>query len=277
MAGVAEDTRKAILEQFPFTTGTLPVRYLGLPLLTKRMTVNDYMPLLEKIRRRISNWTAGSLSFAGRLQLIASVILSLTNFWMAAYRLPKSCLREIDKICAAFLWSGPDLNPKKAKIAWTEVCKPKEEGGLGLRPLCLANKVSCLKLIWRLLSAKSLWVDWIFTYLIQKECLWSIKASSSLGSWMWKKLLKYRDLAASLTKVNVHSGAMTSFWYDKWTPLGRLIDVAGVGGCIALGIPVDTTVDRVLTTHRKRRHRVDVLNRIEDAIEVPERSFDTIR
>lgn len=267
MAGVTDAAKQSILEQFPFDTGTLPVRYLGLPLLTKMMTVNDYTPLLEKIRNRISSWTARYLSFAGRLQLISSVIQSLTNFWMSAFRLPKSCLREIDKICAAFLWSGPELNPRKAKIAWTEVCKPKEEGGLGLRPLLLANKVSCLKLIWRILSGKSLWVDWINHYLIRKGCLWSFKVTSSLGSWMWKKLLKYRDLAANLTKVDVHCGSSTSFWYDYWSPLGRLIDIAGLRGCIDLGIPVDSTVDRVLATHRKRRHRVEALNNIEAAIE----------
>lgn len=48
LAGVSELNKEAILDQFPFSTGTLPVRYLGLPLLTKRMTVNDYTPLFER-------------------------------------------------------------------------------------------------------------------------------------------------------------------------------------------------------------------------------------
>lgn len=55
---------------FPFDRGQLPVRYLGLPLLTKRMTVSDFLPLVEKIRTRISTWTGRFLSFGGRLQLI---------------------------------------------------------------------------------------------------------------------------------------------------------------------------------------------------------------
>lgn len=49
------------------------------------------------------------LSYAGRLQLINSVITSLVNFWMAAFRLPSSCIQEIERICSAFLWSGVDL------------------------------------------------------------------------------------------------------------------------------------------------------------------------
>lgn len=160
MAGVSHLNKEVILDQFPFDTGTLPVRYLGLPLLTKRMMVNDYTPLLEKMRTRISFWTARHLSFAGRLQLISSAIHSLTNFWISAFCLPKGCIKEIDKVCSALLWSGPVLNPKKAKVSWQDVFKPKEEGDLGLRSITEANKVSCLKLIWRLLSShSSLWVN----------------------------------------------------------------------------------------------------------------------
>lgn len=146
-AGVSDDLKENILEDFPFDIGSLPVRYLGFPLLTKRMTIHDYNPLLEKIRGRISCWTSRYLSFVGRLQLINSVIQSLTNFWISAFRLPKACLQEIDKLCSAFLWFGPDLNAKKGKVCWSDVCKPNEEGGLEIRPLGEANKVCCLKLI----------------------------------------------------------------------------------------------------------------------------------
>lgn len=133
LAGVRAEDSADILEQFPFEAGSLPVRYLGLPLLTKKMTVQDYSPLISRIKTRISSWTARHLTFSGRLQLIGSVIYSITNFWMSAYRLPNQCIQEINSICAAFLWSGPVLSTHKAKIAWSDVCVPKDEGGLGLR------------------------------------------------------------------------------------------------------------------------------------------------
>lgn len=53
MAGFSEEVKVTILNQFPFDSGTLPVRYLGLPLLTKRMRVEDYNSLLEKIKGKI--------------------------------------------------------------------------------------------------------------------------------------------------------------------------------------------------------------------------------
>ena len=161
LAGVGEQKREEILGHFPFASGKLPVRYLGLPLLTKCMTVGDFLPLIEKIRKRIGSWTGRFLSYAGRLQLINSVIMSLVNFWMAAFQLPSGCIREIERICSAFLWSGTDLKSKRVKVSWKEVCRTKHEGGLGIRSLKEMSVVNILKLIWRILSAESLWVRWV--------------------------------------------------------------------------------------------------------------------
>lgn len=169
VAGVSSNDEEDIHSAFPFTSGQLPVRYLGLPLLTKRMTVHDYLPLVERVGKRMKSLTGRFLSHGGRLQLIKSVITSLTNFWMQAFKLPSSCLKEIERLCSAFLWSGPELNTNKAKVSWTDVCLPKQEGGLGLRPLKEVNTVHSLKLIWRILSSRSsLWVRWVHCYLIRK-------------------------------------------------------------------------------------------------------------
>ena len=267
LAGVKDEESEAILEQFPFDNGTLPVRYLGLPLLTKRMNAQDYSPLIARVRSRISSWTARHLTFAGRLQLIGSVIYIITNFWMSAYRLPNQCIKEINSICAAILWSGPILSTQKAKVAWVDVCRPKEEGGLGLKDLTEVNTVSCLKLIWRILTARhSLWVKWVWRYLIRQGTFWSVREESTLGSWMWRKLLKLRSLAIQLTSKEVNSGDSTSFWYEKWSPLGQLIELTGDRGSMDLGIPKTSTVEKALQLYRARGHRVHALRLIGQEI-----------
>lgn len=57
----------------------------------------------------------------------------------------KKCLGEIERMCAAFLWSRPEMSTTKAKVSWLEICKKKDEGGLGVRPLTEVNEVACLK------------------------------------------------------------------------------------------------------------------------------------
>lgn len=94
------------------------------------MTITDYLPFIEKIRKKISTSTGRFPSYAGMMQMIKSVIKSLTNFWMAAFRLSSACVKEIERLCSAYLWSGTDLNGRKMKINWKEICKMKKEGGL---------------------------------------------------------------------------------------------------------------------------------------------------
>lgn len=147
-AGFDDEARQGIQERFHMEVGHLPVRYLGLPLLTKRMGRNDYQPLIEKIKKRISLWTNRFLSMAVRLQLIKSVLMSIANFWMSSFCLPGECLKEINSLCCAFLWFGPVLNMKRAKVAWDTITMLKLEGGLGLRALKEVNVTCCLKLIW---------------------------------------------------------------------------------------------------------------------------------
>lgn len=44
LAGVSIQKQEEIISHFPFETGKLPVRYMGLPLLTKNMIVLETMP-----------------------------------------------------------------------------------------------------------------------------------------------------------------------------------------------------------------------------------------
>ncbi|XP_010513664.1 PREDICTED: uncharacterized protein LOC104789708 [Camelina sativa] len=44
--------------------GALPVRYLGVPLITQKLSPTDYQPLIDKVKGRISGWTHRHLSFA---------------------------------------------------------------------------------------------------------------------------------------------------------------------------------------------------------------------
>ncbi|GJS22551.1 RNA-directed DNA polymerase, eukaryota, reverse transcriptase zinc-binding domain protein [Tanacetum coccineum] len=74
---LSEEEKKEILNVIPFTTGKLPVRYIGVPLIAKRLSVKDCGYLLDKIKSKIRNWKNRCLSYAGRLQLIAVVLESI--------------------------------------------------------------------------------------------------------------------------------------------------------------------------------------------------------
>lgn len=161
MAGYICKDFKDEVQRLGIPTESLPVRYLGLPLTTKTMTNADYKPLIDQIRIRLLSWSSRSLSYADRLQLIKTVIGSITNFWCYVFRLPQHCLDTIEGMCGAFIWSGSPNTHTNTKVSWDDICKPKEEGGLGIRRLRDTSRVFALSLMWRILTNSwSLWVAW---------------------------------------------------------------------------------------------------------------------
>lgn len=56
--GVTQEVRGEILFYLGFSTGELPFKYLGIPLSSKKISLIQWQPLIEKIIARISLWTA---------------------------------------------------------------------------------------------------------------------------------------------------------------------------------------------------------------------------
>ncbi|GJU72240.1 hypothetical protein Tco_1263645 [Tanacetum coccineum] len=162
---VLNHVKLSILQILPFEEGRLPVKYLGVPLVSSRMIYKDFKELNEKVQNRVNDWKNKSLSIAGRLQLVQSVIGSLHVFWASVFILPNRILLDIEQIMRGFLWCQGSMRRGKAKVAWDVVCLPKDEGGLCIRSLDSFNTALMTSHIWKLLSSKgSLWVKWIHAY-----------------------------------------------------------------------------------------------------------------
>lgn len=70
-------------------------------------------------------------------------------------------------------------------------------------------------------------------------------------------------MAATFSKMTVHNGLSTSFWFDDWSELGCLMDKTDAGGPMNIGIRLHDTVATVLQKNRRRRHRIEIYNHIE--------------
>ncbi|GKG12145.1 hypothetical protein Tco_0346382, partial [Tanacetum coccineum] len=69
-------------------------------------------------------------------------------------KLPKTVVKEVNSILKRFLWSNGDYAKGKAKIAWKNVCRPKEYGGLGIKNIESWNEALLFKLLWNIASKK---------------------------------------------------------------------------------------------------------------------------
>ncbi|GJY52436.1 RNA-directed DNA polymerase, eukaryota, reverse transcriptase zinc-binding domain protein, partial [Tanacetum coccineum] len=101
---VKEEDRKEILDIMPFKVEKLPVRYLGVPLITKRIGVKECKSLTDKVKSKILKKNK-CLSYAGRLQLVASVLESIHVYWATVFLLPQAIIDEINSLLKGFLWN----------------------------------------------------------------------------------------------------------------------------------------------------------------------------
>jgi hypothetical protein len=102
------------MEMMPFT-------YLGLSLGTTKLVIQDFMPLLSRIEKRLMV-IAPFVSYAGRLPLINSVLSALLTYYMCILHLPLEIIDQINKYRWHCLWRGSDINKKGICLAaWSKV------------------------------------------------------------------------------------------------------------------------------------------------------------
>lgn len=201
-----------------------------------------------QIKRKLGSWTSKTLSMAGRLTLISSVIAGITGFWMSTFLLPKCVMNKITSLCSSFLWHDTIGFSTGAKVSWEELSILKAEGGLGLRNIMHWNETCILKLLWMIFfRLGSLWVAWIINKYISSASFWELNEKNIVTLGCSKKILGLRPKAPLFLKISVRNGDSTFFWWDPWTSFGPFIKFLASDGLSLLGIPKDSSVAEVRT------------------------------
>ncbi|GKC32155.1 RNA-directed DNA polymerase, eukaryota, reverse transcriptase zinc-binding domain protein [Tanacetum coccineum] len=222
---VPNNVKCSILTMMPFEEGELPARYLGVPLVSRRLNKEDCRYLIERVQKRTSDWRNKCLSYAGRLQLIASILSSLQVYWASMFVLPIQVCESIDKLLKNFLWSAKNEYMGRNSVAWKDICLPKSQGGLGLKSLHEWNKALMTRHLWNVLSNKDyIWVRWVNLYWLKGKSLWSIVADNHTP-WCWKQILSLRDLIRGFVRTKIGNGKTCNIWFDVWHDRGPLCSV----------------------------------------------------
>ncbi|GJZ97390.1 RNA-directed DNA polymerase, eukaryota, reverse transcriptase zinc-binding domain protein [Tanacetum coccineum] len=185
---VKEIEKKKILKIMPFTVGKLPMKYLGVPLITKSIGITECNQLVERVKQKVNDWKNKALSYAGRLQLIA------------------------------FFRRGA------AKVAWKTICTPKSQDGLGIKRLGPWNEALLCKHLWNLIVKKdSLWVKWVNIVKLKDKNIWEVEIEEN-DCGTWKAILNLRSKIRSNAWKQIGDGKSTNVWFDKWCNEGPLCE-----------------------------------------------------
>ena len=112
------NNRKNARGQFPFT-------YLGLPLGIYKPTVEQCLPIVNRIAKRIASIST-FMTQAGNVLLVKSMLASLAVYFMFCLDIPITIKHQIIKYLRHCLWRSPDMEDRRpALVAWHTVCRPK--------------------------------------------------------------------------------------------------------------------------------------------------------
>lgn len=136
------------------------------------------------------------LSGGGRLTLIATMLNAMPMYFMSLFRIPKGIAEEMERKMRDFLWDEADGDSHCHLVAWDQVGRPKDRGGLGVWNIGITNKALLRKWWWRFAVEEELVRKRVIVskYGLQEND-WDVGlARNDIFRSPWKYILKFTRL-----------------------------------------------------------------------------------
>jgi hypothetical protein len=142
---------------------------------------------------------------------------------LSFFEIPKRVRKRLDFFRSRFFWQSDGHKKKYRLTKWNIICRPKDQGGLGIEVLDLKNKCLLSKWLYKLLTERGVWHELVTNKYLHSKSLSQVKARVN-DSPFWKGLIKNKEDFFSRGSFKVGSGEQTRFWEDTWlgdTPLSQ--------------------------------------------------------
>ena len=137
---------------------------------------------------------------------------------MSCFKLPVTLCHDIEALIQRFFSGQRGDSQKVHWVWWEELCKPKEQGGMGFKDLSWFNNALLAKQTWRLLHDKSTLFYWIFKARFFPNCSIMEATCPSSESYAWKSIIKGRDVIKRGAIWRIGDGKSIHIWGDRWLP-----------------------------------------------------------
>ncbi|PKU87614.1 Putative ribonuclease H protein [Dendrobium catenatum] len=210
---VGNQMRKKITKVLNFKN-VKEMNYLGIKLSLNRLRAADFHDILTNMMDRLNTWGKKFLSLGGKVTLTTSSLLTMPNYLITHSMITKKVLLTMEKLCRSFIWDKHDGSHGIHYIAWEDLCKPKNMGGLGLQSPTLKTGPLRANLSWNFLQKP----DTLFHRVMRAKYGNNIlngthKKSTSKA---WRILLDGGKSLKNITRWNIGNGKDINVLNDSW-------------------------------------------------------------
>lgn len=177
--GDAIENSLALAQIFTCKIGSMPMKYLGVPVHTRTLSNADWKTTEDKVEHKLSCWKRKLLSLGGRLVLLNSSLSHVPSYMMSLYLLPVGVKKRIDHFRARLLWQEDESVEKYHLVNWLMICQPKDKGGLGVVDLTIKNVCYLGKWLLRLENENGLWQQMLRAKYLSKDTLTQCESKAS--------------------------------------------------------------------------------------------------
>lgn len=135
--------------------------------------------------------------------------------------MPVQVINKIESLCAYFIW-----NNKCYDVSWTQLCRPKEYGGVGLKDFKCLQKALAIKMIWVFLQNNSIRARWMRSKYAKEKNFWTMTLDNN-ASYTWKTMIKAREDYKNFITKKIVNGQDTYLFFDLWINGRNLISYVG--------------------------------------------------
>ena len=213
--GKAVEVQNEYCHIFGCGVGSLPFKYLGIPIHYRTLLNKEWKPVEDRFEKKLASWAGKLLSYGDRLVLINSVLSSLPMFLFSFFLVPVGVRKRLDFFRNRFFWQNDQHKRKYRLTKWSIICRPKDQGGLGVEVLSIKNKCLLSKWLFKILSEEGVWQELIQNKYLRDKTLAQVSAKPT-DSPFWKGIMSVKNEFFSLGSFHIGNGQSSRFWEDIW-------------------------------------------------------------
>jgi hypothetical protein len=208
--GQEKECQNDYKEIFGCAIGALPFKYLGIPIHYKKLLIREWKVVEDRLEKKLASWIGKILSYGDILILINSVLTSLPMFLLSFFKIPIGVRKRLDFFRSCFFWQS-DQNKKKYRLSkWNMVCRPKDQGGLGIEVLEVKNSYLLSKWLFKIINEEGMWQELLYNKYLKSKTIAKVQAKPT-DSPFWKGLMHHKATFLKYGSFVVGDGEGTRF------------------------------------------------------------------